>query len=733
MIRYIVGIDYGHGETSAAFVDLEAVGTPVEDLTITGNEKKIHSMMASFAEVETNGIENVDPNDWVLSPDWATLRYALTPEKLSKSIPPFAAYFKGPVSKGRDGKSKEIDGIKKKMFGIFCKKVYDEIIENNKFLTPAVYDKSGNVVVESNFVLYVACPSGWEDNEKLGLRQVTAYKEFLIENGVPCQDIVKESRAAYVTARDTVLKGLTYQETPGVLIVDYGSSTIDLTWFGDKPAYTDGYELGARNVEEILFDYLLNNEEPAKTAYNNYTKYVHPLVAKMISKYGLRILKEDFFDLLAKSNIPDGAKKFAALNLGEVTPDEEVDFSDPDYRFTSSKPLRKEDIMHILETYKVTNVSLNDETYIGAVIERLRSFAESPEVGNIDYVVLTGGATRMTFLKNLVKSIYNIDDNHLIFDNIAPSFAISRGVATYGVKKFYSDPLLFDISRKLKEKWLNNKWLEPKLKDIISSTVFDVYKTELLNIMQRWVEGEIWHDEKHTLDDLFKTIIEQKKNDIDFGKIWYFVEVCDKPQNGNHSIHSLMRTLFDLVDDENMIKHVINEKINTTLSEYFIHKNDCLEEGLNNIGDESLAIDEENLAKDLEKYIKVYFKNYCSNNNKNIAFDLSIPVSIDVCLNFEKKIQLLTMLIEASFQKIAVSGAWGITTSSLNKDRLKEDFLGPGRATLLTVLVPVINEFSSTITSTYNISQCVSILKTKIVDLIEKIQNKCELSTYTLQ
>ena len=200
MIRYIIGIDYGHGETSAAFVDLEDEHTPVGDLTITGNEKKIHSMMASFAEVETNGIENVDPNDWVLSPDWATLRYALTPEKLSKSIPPFAAYFKGPVSKGRDGKSKEIDGIKKKMFGIFCKKVYDEIIENNKFLTPAVYDKSGNVVVESNFVLYVACPSGWEDNEKLGLRQVTAYKEFLIENGVPCQVSLEERMGCGVGA-----------------------------------------------------------------------------------------------------------------------------------------------------------------------------------------------------------------------------------------------------------------------------------------------------------------------------------------------------------------------------------------------------------------------------------------------------------------------------------------------------------------------------------------------------
>ena len=720
MIRYIIGIDYGHGETSAAFVDLEAVGTPVEDLTITGNEKKIHSMMASFAEVETNGIENVDPNDWVLSPDWATLRYALTPEKLSKSIPPFAAYFKGPVSKGRDGKSKEIDGIKKKMFGIFCKKVYDEIIENNKFLTPAVYDKSGNVVVESNFVLYVACPSGWEDNEKLGLRQVTAYKEFLIENGVPCQDIVKESRAAYVTARDTVLKGLTYQETPGVLIVDYGSSTIDLTWFGDKPAYTDGYELGARNVEEILFDYLLNNEEPAKTAYNNYTKYVHPLVAKMISKYGLRILKEDFFDLLAKSNIPDGAKKFAALNLGEVTPDEEVDFSDPDYRFTSSKPLRKDDIMHILETYKVTNVSLNDETYIGAVIERLRSFAESPEVGNIDYVVLTGGATRMTFLKDLVKSVFNIDGNHIIVDNIAPSFAISRGVATYGVKKYHSDPILYQIEDSFNDTWGKEEWIKPKLDSLLSGITKQRYNEVMLQILYKWKEGDIIADTKHNLQGRLEKIIEEKEKSEEGLRpnLWSDVKHSTPIVNGSHSIHALLTSLLDLIEDEQCIDS-INKEIGSSITI------ETFETGIENTSKESLT----NLIK---QYIEVYFPTKI--DEEMFLPSIELPNSIRVCFDYNTKKQLLKDLIENCFTYVTSYGFGVANENTLNKDRTMDvDWASPGRASLENTLKKVIDEFAQNITSQYNLTECINSCHLQIRMLLKEIKAKCELSTYTLQ
>lgn len=712
MIRYIIGIDYGHGETSAAFVDLQAVGTPVEDLTITGNEKKIHSMMATFADYETTEIENIDPNDWVLYPDWSTLRYALTPEKLSKSIPPFAAYFKGPVSKGRDGKSKEIDGITKKMFGVFCRKVYDEIIENNKFLTPAVYDQSGRVIVESNFVLYVACPSGWEDNEKLGLRQITAYKEFLMENGVPCQDIVQESRAAYVTARDTVLKGLTYKETPGVLIVDYGSSTIDLTWFGNKPAFTDGYELGARNVEEILFDYLLNNEEPAKVAYNNYTKYVHSLVARMVSKYGMRLQKELFFDLLAKKNIPDPSKKLAAVKLAEVTPSDAVDDSDPDFRFTSEKPLLKDNVMHILETYKVTNVSLNNETYIGAVIEKLRNFTENPEVGDVDYVVLTGGATKMSFLQDLVKSIYNIDDNHLIVDNIAPSFAISRGVATYGVKKYYADPILNQVEDTFNETWGNEDWLTPKLDSFFEKIAQQTYRDEMNAVLDKWLNGDIVADTNHNLKEYLDEIIKEKEKVETLNDTWQRVKFSDPVVAGAHSIHALLTSLFDFIDDEKNTSR-INERIDTSISL------DAFDEHIDGVQDGIMTL--------LAKYIKVYFPNDTEDFNDVFTFD--IPTKIDVTFDKGIKNSLLCSLIETCYNHV---GMRTVSTLNKNRDHL-DDITGPGRRTLYTPLKTVIDEFATKITSSYDLTGCIKTCNNIIHSLLKEVNAKCELSTYTLE
>lgn len=713
MIRYIVGIDYGHGETSAAIVDLMAVGMPVEDLTITGNEKKIHSMMASFAEFETNAIENINPNDWVLSPDWSTLRYALTPEKLSNSIPPFAAYFKGPVSKGRDGKSKVIDGITKKMFGIFCKKVYDEIIENNKFLTPAVYDQSGNIVVESNFVLYVACPSGWEDNEKLGLRQITAYKEFLVENGVPCQEIVKESRAAYVTARDTVLKGLTYQETPGVLIVDYGSSTIDLTWFGNKTVYTDGYELGARNVEEILFDYLLKNEEPAKVAYNNFAEYVHPLVAKMVSKYGIRKRKEDFFDLLAKSNIPDGAKRFAALSLGEVTPDEKVDFNDPNFRFASSSPLRKDDVIRILETYKVTNASLNDETYIGAVMGKLRAFKENPEVGDIDYVVLTGGATKMSFVQDLIKSIYNIDDNHLIVDNIAPSFAISRGVATYGVKKYYSDPILNQIEETFNNTWGNDEWIRPKLESWLSEMTKQKYNEKMSQILSKWTDGDIVADTAHNLKSQLNEIIEEEESKGTLICPWNEVKDSIPIVNGAHSIHALFTSLIDLIEDERSVDSINCEIVTSITIEAFETEEDTTLIGL------------------LRQYIEVYFPNGIGETE--LIPSIFIPNTISVSFDHATKQQFIKELVKNGFTYVTSYG-WGWSNEqTLNKDRYMDGGLAsPGRRDLNVPLQKVIDEFAKNITSRYDLTECIDCCHEQIRTLLEEIKAKCELSTYTL-
>ena len=67
--------------------------------------------------------------------------------------------------------------------------------------------------------------------------------------------IVRESRAAYIRAlqKDDVKQ----YATEGILVVDYGSSTIDITYYkeGDNPI-DRGYPLGASEVERGIFDYL---------------------------------------------------------------------------------------------------------------------------------------------------------------------------------------------------------------------------------------------------------------------------------------------------------------------------------------------------------------------------------------------------------------------------------------------------------------------------------------------
>lgn len=714
MVKYIVGIDYGHGETSAACIDLKNQGNPITDLIITGNEKVIHSMMVKAENATSQNTTNVDtnPSDWILYPEWDSIRDELSQESLSNSNSPFAAYFKGPVSTGRDEKSKEIDEDTKHIFGIFCKKVYEEILDSNDYLTRASYDQLGNVVKESNFVLYVACPSGWEDNEKLGLRQVTAYKEFLIENGVPCQDIVQESRAAYVTARDTVLKGLTYQETPGVLIVDYGSSTIDLTWFGNNLAFTDGYELGARNVEEVLFDYILKNDKKAESVFDNFAKcFSNPLIARMIAKYGMRLQKESFFNSLARKRGTASSKKLGAINLAYVIPG--ADVNDSLFRFESSTPLYEDDVKWILENYVVKNASLNNKTYFGAVKEKLQSFKDKPQVGDIDYIVLTGGAAKMSFVQDLVKSIYNIDDNHLIVDNIAPSFAISRGVATYGVKKYYSDPIINQIEEKFNNTWGNDEWIRPKLESWLSEITKQKYNEKMSQILSKWTDGDIVADTAHNLQSQLNEIIKEEESKGTLICPWNEVKDSIPIVNGAHSIHALFTSLIDLIEDEKSIDSINNEIVTSITIEAFETGEDTTLIGL------------------LRQYIEVYFPNGIGETE--LIPSIFIPNTISVSFDHATKQQFIKELVENGFTYVTSYGLGWSNEKTLNKDRTMDGGLAsPGRRDLNVPLQKVIDEFAKNITSRYDLTECIDCCHEQIRTLLEEIKAKCELSTYTL-
>lgn len=226
-MKNIVGIDFGHGETSAGFLDSDnVIGNEVQmsDLNIVGEEKVIPSVVCIMPS-----------DDVVISPSAYQIAKA---KELGIS-------FKDPLI-GSEKYSK-ISDSHLRFFEMFLSKTYEAIRGNSN--NPLHVSQDG----ETDFLVYIACPSGWNEE------QINAYKEFTNSTcNIPVVDIVKESRAAYIAARRTVGGGIRTQGG-NVLVIDYGSSTIDFTYFNNESRFEpvhEGYKLGARIIEETFLEYL---------------------------------------------------------------------------------------------------------------------------------------------------------------------------------------------------------------------------------------------------------------------------------------------------------------------------------------------------------------------------------------------------------------------------------------------------------------------------------------------
>lgn len=106
-------------------------------------------------------------------------------------------------------------------------------------------------------VVYIARPS----QDELWKSEEEAYLKIAEDAGLPVAGIQKESRAAYFRARTQPDSKIDKEVKAGVLIVDFGSSTIDFTYLNgelSKPI-DDGHPLGASEVEETLLRYAMEN------------------------------------------------------------------------------------------------------------------------------------------------------------------------------------------------------------------------------------------------------------------------------------------------------------------------------------------------------------------------------------------------------------------------------------------------------------------------------------------
>ena len=383
---YVIGIDFGHGETSADICriqwndDYNRLEIP-ETLEILHNLKAIKS--ALLIE-ERREIEDGQPCKYFIGEE-AIERYTsqhrrANTENLKMS---YYAYFKKAPSLMSD--------LDKEIMTIFMREVYWRIRQRCVQLT------------DNNHIVYIACPSNpqkWNDKE------LQLYSQLALNAGIPIAKIdddsigiIRESRAAFLKARSNPSSKASIRE--GILLIDFGSSTVDLTYYSslhtDKPI-DGGGDCGASHFENIIMEDLVKHNPNVNDAV---TKIPASKTAILLSireakeKY-YRYSEEDLEVSLSLTKVTAGAIK------GSI-----------DEYYSS----------------EVIDALLSD--YKSSIKECFSRFEQNVTHGKpIKLIFLTGGASRMGFVQDLAKEVFHYNDK--VFIEPDPSLTISNGIALAG-------------------------------------------------------------------------------------------------------------------------------------------------------------------------------------------------------------------------------------------------------------------------------------------------------------
>lgn len=458
-MKNIVGIDFGHGETSAGFVISDnAIGNEVNmlDLRLVGEETVIPSIVCIMPSEEV-----------VIAP---------SAYQIAKSSE-IGISFKDPLV-GNDRYS-QITPENYRYFKLFLTKAYESIKSNQN--NPLHTSEEG----ENDFLVYIACPSGWDKE------QIDAYRKFTnSECGIPVVDIVKESRAAYIAARRSVTGGIRTQGG-NVLVIDFGSSTIDFTYFNNDNRFEpvhEGYKLGARMVEERFLQYLKEHENEARENITMVENQCGEIKGRNVLLYEIRKLKEEYFVS------PNQDVFLLSIDLKKLLLDRSLAgrYIEP----SSGNGYTKQEVLDILSDY------------IDKLSDMLDDFLTKEGVTSVDKVILTGGASRMFFFKDLVSKKYDVHkENETLIVDLNPSVTISRGISAFGFMNEKSEtnekPLWNDVNNFIKNS------LPGILRSSLNSAVADIYYNEFTRITERYRNGYISDSSnKHNLDSLEDAFIE---------------------------------------------------------------------------------------------------------------------------------------------------------------------------------------------------------------------------------
>jgi len=267
---------------------------------------------------------------------------------------------------------------------------------------------SGQVQDWANVSIIVGCPSHWEEEDR------KRYQSLLATPAFPQPQVISESRAALLNAIAPAEVAITQDDLrDSVLIVDVGSSTVDLTLIhglqGEEPLCDFGAEIGGAFFDEEIYRCSVERY-PDPDHLRLMLQLNRNLEPKLI--YKCRKAKEKYFESpedWEASHVPGFAEEISVGRYFEPI-------------------VSGETMAHILQ--KPTK---SGQPWIETFEGQLRKAQQEANAKGypVKVVVLTGGAARMGFVTESIRRVFPEQTTKLIQDS-EPETSVAKGLAIWG-------------------------------------------------------------------------------------------------------------------------------------------------------------------------------------------------------------------------------------------------------------------------------------------------------------
>ena len=459
MKHIVIGIDFGHGETAACMRTEGKIGYIVLNNRHQKNYqgRQIPSVIATDMANHYVINPSMDNNTWAFL---LSFKDKIDVTLLDKS-----------VDDALDDKMRE-KIIRQQAFKAFIQEVYKRVCKCEFWEEETCNE------------IFIASPTKWNEKDKKDYREfvekaINEINEKENKKPISIGWVMNESDAAYFAFKDTkICKG-----NGVVLIVDFGSSTIDFTLMIDGIRQNiDNLSCrdGASYVEITLFDdFLANNPEVAKQ--------IQDATAKIREKSG-----NPYYDEAANILYQFRKQKEIAYTEGQKH-----------ISFVYENPCGDNSIVL---TPQIINFESKIEPYKNQVkkdFEHLRDELLQANILNgrkIDHIILTGGASIMPWVKTSLEEVFNekkdrfgrdVFGKEVTIDKETPSFVVAKGIVNYAYELHKCKEEVIEVF---------GEWWKENDKEI-RKDIETITNNEIKRYMQNGVEGvlqEYINDDVHT-------------------------------------------------------------------------------------------------------------------------------------------------------------------------------------------------------------------------------------------